>query len=203
MVKIVIASGNQGKINDFRAIFPDDEIVGIKELIPDFEVEETEDTFKGNAVLKAEAARDALGMPVISDDSGLSVDALDGGPGVYSARYAGMDATDEENNEKLLRALGGGDDRTAHFTSVIALAIPGRETRTYTGELHGRILESPAGAGGFGYDPLFETDDGQKLGMITPSEEGEISHRRNALDRLREDTGVFDVLVRHERKDPN
>src|SRR5690625_1911248 len=111
MVKIVIASGNQGKINDFRAIFPDDEIVGIKELIPDFEVEETEDTFKGNAVLKAEAARDALGMPVISDDSGLSVDALDGGPGVYAARYAGTDATDEENNEKLLRSPGGGEDR--------------------------------------------------------------------------------------------
>src|SRR5699024_1899081 len=166
MVKIVIASGNQGKINDFRAIFPDDEIVGIKELIPDFEVEETEDTFKGNAVLKAEAARDALGMPVISDDSGLSVDALDGAPGGYSARYAGVHATDVENNERLLKALGDAHDRTAHFTSVIALAIPGRETRTYEGELHGRILESPAGEGGFGYDPLFETDDGRKLGMI-------------------------------------
>src|SRR5699024_11646581 len=102
-----------------------------------------------------------------------------------------------------LSALGGGDARTAHVTSVIALAIPGRKTRTYTGELHGRILESHARAGGFGYDPLFETDDGQTLGMITPSEKGEISHRRNALDRLREDTGVFDVLVRHERKDPN
>src|SRR5699024_4541426 len=147
--------------------------------------------------------RDALGMPVISDDSGLSVDALDGAPGVYSARYAGVHATDVENNERLLKALGDAHDRTAHFTSVIALAIPGRETRTYEGELHGRILESPAGEGGFGYDPLFETDDGRKLGMITSSEKGEISHRRNALDRLREDTGVFDVLVRHERKDSN
>ncbi|AKG74208.1 RdgB/HAM1 family non-canonical purine NTP pyrophosphatase [Salinicoccus halodurans] len=203
MVKIVIASGNQGKINDFKAIFPDDEIIGIKELIRDFEVEETEETFRGNAILKAEAARDALGMAVISDDSGLSVDALDGAPGVYSARYAGAGATDEENNSKLLKALEGTDDRSAHFISVIALAIPERETRTYTGELHGRILEAPDGSGGFGYDPLFMTDDGLKLGMIKPAEKGEISHRRNALDRLREDTAVFDVLVRHERNDSN
>lgn len=203
MVKIVIASGNKGKINDFKAIFPDDEIIGIKELIPDFEVEETEDTFRGNAILKAEAARDALEMPVISDDSGLSVDALEGAPGVYSARYSGPGSTDEKNNRKLLKALDEVRDRSAHFTSVIALALPERETRTYTGELHGHILESPAGARGFGYDPLFETDDGLKLGMIKSSEKGEISHRRNALDRLREDTAVFDVLVRQERNDSN
>ncbi|WP_411841938.1 RdgB/HAM1 family non-canonical purine NTP pyrophosphatase [Salinicoccus sp. HZC-1] len=203
MVKIVVASGNQGKINDFKAIFPDDEIIGIKQLIPDFEVEETEDTFKGNAILKAEAARDALDMPVISDDSGLSVDALDGAPGVYSARYAGDDATDEDNNEKLLSALEGVTDRSAHFTSVIALAIPKRETRTYHGELHGKILKAPEGNSGFGYDSIFQTDNGLNLGMITAEEKGEISHRRNALDNLREDTAVFDVLVRHERNDYN
>lgn len=203
MVKIVIASGNQGKINDFKTIFPDDEIIGIKELIPDFGVEETEDTFKGNAILKAEAARDALGMPVISDDSGLSVDALDGAPGVYSARYAGGDATDEENNNKLLNALRDKNDRSAHFTSVIALAIPDRETHTYQGELYGKILQTPTGDAGFGYDPLFQTTDGLNLGMINPGKKGEISHRRKALDSLREDSAVFDVLVRHERNDIN
>ncbi len=203
MVKIVIASGNQGKINDFKTIFPDDEIIGIKELIPGFDVKETEDTFKGNAILKAEAGSEALGMPVISDDSGLSVDALDGAPGVYSARYAGSDATDEENNIKLLKALDGVTTRSAHFTSVIALAIPNRETRTYQGELHGNILDVPAGESGFGYDPLFETDEGLKMGMISAEEKGEISHRRKALERLREDTAVFDVLVRYEGNDSN
>lgn len=192
-----MASGNKGKINDFKAIFPNHDIVGIKEILPDFSVDETEDTFVGNAVLKAEAAAEALDMPVISDDSGLSVDALDGAPGVYSARYAGPDATDEENNRKLLSALEDVADRKAHFTSAIALAIPGMETRTYTGELHGEVLESPEGAHGFGYDPLFKTADGKCLGMISTEEKGEISHRRNALNRLMEDKQVFNLLIRY------
>ncbi|GAB3060613.1 RdgB/HAM1 family non-canonical purine NTP pyrophosphatase [Salinicoccus sesuvii] len=196
MVKIVVASGNKGKINDFKAIFPNHNIVGIKEILPDFSVEETEDTFIGNAVLKAEAAAEALGMPVISDDSGLSVDILNGAPGVYSARYAGPEATDEENNRKLLSALEGQVDRKAHFTSAIALAIPGMETRTYTGELHGEVLKSPQGVHGFGYDPLFKTADGRFLGMISTEEKGEISHRRNALNRLMEDKQVFNLLIR-------
>ncbi|WP_342387138.1 RdgB/HAM1 family non-canonical purine NTP pyrophosphatase [Salinicoccus bachuensis] len=203
MVRIVVASGNEGKIKDFRAIFPDDEIIGIKEILPDFSVDETEDTFRGNAILKAEAASAQLNMPVLSDDSGLSVDALDGAPGVYSARFAGADATDGENNKKLLSELEGAEDRSAHFTCVIALAIPGRETRTYAGELYGEILESPQGEGGFGYDPLFRTEDDRLLGMVSTEEKGEISHRRNALDRLREDTAVFDVLIRYDGDDRN
>ncbi|WP_020006427.1 RdgB/HAM1 family non-canonical purine NTP pyrophosphatase [Salinicoccus albus] len=201
MVRIVVASGNRGKINDFKAIFPYDEIVGIKELLPDFEVEETENSFEGNAILKAEAASDALKLPVISDDSGLSVLALDGAPGVYSARFAGAEATDEENNEKLLRALGGETDRRAYFTSVIAFALPNRETRTYRGELHGEILNSPQGEAGFGYDPLFKTNDGTYLGMINAEEKGKISHRRNALENMRQDTVVYELLVRDERND--
>ncbi|CAM2964017.1 RdgB/HAM1 family non-canonical purine NTP pyrophosphatase [Salinicoccus roseus] len=203
MVRIVVASGNEGKINDFRAIFPDDEIIGIKEMLPGFSVDETEDTFRGNAILKAEAAAEALDMPVLSDDSGLSVDALDGAPGVHSARFAGVDATDEENNSRLLSELEGVGDRTAHFTCVIALAMPGRETRTYEGKLQGEILESPQGGGGFGYDPLFRTEDGRLLGMVSAEEKGEISHRRNALDRLREDTELFDALIHFDGDDGN
>lgn len=203
MVRIVVASGNEGKINDFRAIFPDDEIIGIKEMLPGFSVDETENTFRGNAILKAEAAAEALDMPILSDDSGLSVDALDGAPGVYSARFAGVDATDEENNSRLLSELEGVEDRTAHFTCVIALAMPGRETRTYEGKLHGEILESPQGGGGFGYDPLFRTRDGRLLGMVSAEEKGEISHRRNALDRLREDTELFDALIHFDGDDGN
>lgn len=193
--KIVIATGNAGKINDFKAVFKGYEVVGIKTLIPDFEVDETAGTFSGNAVLKSEAASQALGLPVISDDSGLSVDALDGAPGIYSARYAGEYATDAENNEKLLKEMAGETNRKAHFTCVIALSIPGEETRTYTGILNGEILEEPHGTEGFGYDPLFRTDEGIHLGMINSEEKGEISHRSKALQKLMNDEEVFEKLT--------
>lgn len=193
--KIVIATGNAGKINDFKAVFKDYEVVGIKTLIPDFEVDETADTFSGNAVLKSEAASQALRLPVISDDSGLSVDALDGAPGIYSARYAGEYATDAENNEKLLKEMAGETNRKAHFTCVIALSIPGAKTRTYTGILNGEILEEPHGTEGFGYDPLFRTDEGIHLGMISSEEKGEISHRSKALKQLMNDEEVFEKLT--------
>ena len=193
--KIVIATGNSGKINDFKAVFKEYEVVGIKTLLPDFEVEETAGTFSGNAVLKSEAASKALGLPVISDDSGLSVDGLDGAPGIYSARYAGEDATDADNNAKLLEEMSGVSDRKAHFTCVIALSIPGEETRTYTGILDGEILEEPRGTEGFGYDPLFKTDDGIFLGMINSKEKGEISHRSKALKKLMDDGEVFEKLT--------
>lgn len=193
--KIVIATGNKGKINDFKAVFSDYEVVGIKEILPDFDVLETEDTFSGNAILKAEAASEALGLPVISDDSGLSVEALDGAPGIYSARYSGENATDEQNNAKLLEALDGVTKRNAHFTCVIALSIPGEETRTYTGILEGEILKEPFGTFGFGYDPLFKTYEGIYLGMINSVEKGKISHRSKALKELTEDEDVFEKLT--------
>lgn len=193
--KIVIATGNQGKINDFKAVFTDYEVVGIKEMLSDFEVEETADTFSGNAILKAEAASEALGLPVISDDSGLSVEALAGAPGIYSARYSGEHATDERNNEKLLEELVDVMDRNAHFTCVIALSIPGEETKTYTGVLEGQILTEPFGTFGFGYDPLFKTHTGIYLGMINSSEKGKISHRSKALKELMNDTEVFEKLT--------
>lgn len=194
MRKIVIASGNQGKINDFKAIFSDYEVVGIKEILPDFEVEETGVTFKENAVLKSEAASEALNLPVISDDSGLSVEALDGRPGVYSARYSGEHANDQKNNEKLLSELSGVENRAAYFTCVLALSIPGEETRTYEGTLAGEILTETHGEGGFGYDPLFKTLDGIYLGEINSSEKGKISHRGKALEKLMNDKSVFEKL---------
>lgn len=193
--KIVIATGNKGKINDFKAVFTDYEVVGIKEMLSDFEVEETADTFSGNAILKSEAASEALGLPVISDDSGLSVTALEGAPGVYSARYSGVNATDERNNAKLLEVLEGVTDRSAHFTCVIALSIPGEKTRTYTGILEGKILTEPFGTYGFGYDPLFKTYDGIYLGMINSGEKGKISHRSKALKELMKDKEVFEKLT--------
>lgn len=194
MTKIVIASGNQGKINDFKAIFKDFEVTGIKELLPDFDVNETGTTFRENAILKSEAAMKALNLPVISDDSGLSVEALEGRPGVYSARYSGEGATDEKNNAKLLEELKDVDNRAAYFTCVLALSIPGEETLTYEGTLAGEILREAHGSGGFGYDPLFKTLKGIYLGEITSEEKGEISHRGKALEKLMNDTEVLNKL---------
>ena len=166
MKKIVIASGNKGKIDDFKAIFKDFEVVGIKELVPDFDPEETGTTFLENAIIKAEEGARMTGLPVVSDDSGLSVEVLDGEPGVYSARYSGAGATDEKNNALLLENMKGKVNRTAFFTCVIAVAIPNEETKTYTGTLLGEIMESPVGEHGFGYDPLFKTLDGQPLANL-------------------------------------
>lgn len=194
MSKIVIASGNQGKINDFKAIFSDYEVVGIKEILPNFDVEETGVTFRENAVLKSEAAAKALNLPVISDDSGLSVEALDGRPGVYSARYSGEHGNDQKNNEKLLNELSGVENRAAYFTCVLALTIPGEKTRTYEGTLLGEILTEAHGEGGFGYDPLFKTLDGIYLGEINSEEKGKISHRGKALEKLMNDEAVFEKL---------
>lgn len=194
MSKIVIASGNQGKINDFKAIFSDYEVVGIKEILPNFDVEETGVTFRENAVLKSEAAAKALNLPVISDDSGLSVEALDGRPGVYSARYSGEHGNDQKNNEKLLNELSGVENRAAYFTCVLALTIPGEETRTYEGTLLGEILTEAHGEGGFGYDPLFKTLDEIYLGEINSEEKGKISHRGKALEKLMNDEAVFEKL---------
>ena len=194
MTKIVIASGNQGKINDFKAIFKDFEVTGIKELLPEFDVDETGTTFRENAILKSEAAMKALNLPVISDDSGLSVEALEGRPGVYSARYSGEGATDEKNNAKLLEELKDVDNRAAYFTCVLALSIPGEETLTYEGTLAGEILREAQGSGGFGYDPLFKTLKGIYLGEITSEEKGEISHRGKALEKLMNDTEVLNKL---------
>lgn len=194
MSKIVIASGNQGKINDFKAIFSDYEVVGIKEILPNFDVEETGVTFRENAILKSEAAAKALNLPVISDDSGLSVEALDGRPGVYSARYSGEHGNDQKNNEKLLNELSGVENRAAYFTCVLALTIPGEETRTYEGTLLGEILTEAHGEGGFGYDPLFKTLDGIYLGEINSEEKGKISHRGKALEKLMNDKALFEKL---------
>lgn len=195
MSKIIVASGNEGKINEFKAIFKplDIDAIGIKERFPDFDVDETGTTFRENAVLKAEAASQALNLPVISDDSGIEVDALEGAPGVYSARYAD-EAGDAANNEKLLKNMQGKTNRRARFICVIAVAIPNKETLTFTGTVEGNILTSLKGSGGFGYDPLFETLDGLKFGEIDSSRKNMVSHRADALKQLQNDQELLKLL---------
>ena len=187
--KIVMASSNPGKIREIARILAD---LGA-EIVPQSEfgvsdADETGTTFVENALIKARHAADATGLPAIADDSGLSVDALDGAPGVYSARYSGSDASDESNNQKLLAALDGvaAEDRGAAFHCVACFVSPADdEPLIAEGEWRGSILEAPRGDGGFGYDPLFlDPESGVASAELTPAQKNARSHRGKALRRL-------------------
>jgi XTP/dITP diphosphohydrolase len=147
------------------------------------DVEETGETFAANALLKAEAYCKASGLPTLADDSGLAVDALNGAPGVYSARYA---PTAEERNTKLLKAIEGvpPEKRTARFVCVIALVLPDQVTVTAEGRVEGRIGFAPRGEHGFGYDPVFMVDENRTMAELLPDEKNVISHRGRALFKL-------------------
>ena len=185
MKEIVIATGNKGKINDFKHIFKNHKVIGIKELIEDFDVEETGTTFEANAALKSEHACKLLNKIVISDDSGLEVDALNNAPGVYSARYSGADATDESNLDLVLQQMEGQTDRKARFVCVIAVSIPGEATQTFRGEVEGELLTERRGNNGFGYDPIFYVPSlGKTTAELTGEEKAQISHRGKAIEKL-------------------
>lgn len=186
MADIVIASSNQGKINDFKVIFSEDNVIGINEMIEDFDVEETGTTFEENARLKSEAAAKLLNATVIADDSGLEVAALNGEPGVYSARYAGVQKSDEANIEKVLKGLENEENRAARFACVISMTTATGETTTFKGTVEGEITLSQIGENGFGYDPIFLIPERQKtMAQLTAEEKSEISHRRKAIDQLK------------------
>ncbi|EGQ4043712.1 XTP/dITP diphosphatase [Staphylococcus pseudintermedius] len=186
MADIVIASSNQGKINDFKVIFSEDNVIGINKMIEDFDVEETGTTFEENARLKSEAAAKLLNATVIADDSGLEVAALNGEPGVYSARYAGVQKSDEANIEKVLKGLENEENRAARFVCVISMTTATGETTTFKGTVEGEITLSQIGENGFGYDPIFLIPERQKtMAQLTAEEKSEISHRRKAIDQLK------------------
>jgi XTP/dITP diphosphohydrolase len=190
ITKIVLASGNAGKVREINKLFADSGI----EVVPqsDFdvpEVPETGTTFVENAIIKARHAAECTGLPAIADDSGIEVDALDARPGVYSARYAGEGASDEDNNNKMLEELAGvaEEDRTARYQCLIVFM------RSHTdpvplitqGSWEGRILEAPRGDGGFGYDPIFFVPThGCSGGELAPDEKNRISHRAQALNAM-------------------
>ena len=188
MKQVVIATKNKGKAKDFEALFQPlgFEVVTMFDVAPDMEIEETGTTFEENAVLKAETLAKALNMIVIADDSGLAVDALDGAPGVYSARYAG-DHDDEANIVKVLENLAGvpEEKRTARFMCALAIAGPEMDTTTVFGTCEGVILQEKRGTNGFGYDPIFFVPElGRAMAELTPEEKGSISHRGNAIRKL-------------------
>lgn len=181
--RVVVASKNTDKVSEVEAVL---NLVGGFEVVRSLDwpdVEETEDTLEGNALLKARAVAVATGIDTIADDTGLEVAVLGGAPGVITSRYAGLNASYADNVAKLLAALEGAADRRARFRTVVALvATDGTET-VVEGVLEGRIADEPRGAGGFGYDPVFETD-GLTLAEIPESVKNRISHRALALRAL-------------------
>ena len=183
--RLVVATGNAHKLREIAEIFTDFEVLSQKQMGFDEDVEETGATFIENALIKARAASKALGTPTLADDSGLCVEALDGAPGVFSARYAGEHGNDKANRNLLLKNLQGEENRKAYFTCAVALVYPDGKEITAEGRTYGKILHEEVGAGGFGYDPIFESDDLQKsFGVATPEEKNSISHRFRALQAL-------------------
>ena len=183
---LVLASGNKGKIAEISEMLPEFSVVGYKDAGLDFEIEETGATFYENALIKAKAVSDALGLPALADDSGLCVNALGGAPGIFSARFAG-DGNDEHNIDKLLKELNGAKDRSAKFVCSLVLYYPCGKIISAEGETNGSILFERAGKNGFGYDPIFYSDDLKKsLGDATSEEKNAVSHRSRALKNLKE-----------------
>ena len=187
MIRSVIASNNAGKLREIRDILQPlgFTVVSQREAGISIEVEENGETFAENAALKARAVYEALHCPVIADDSGLLVDALDGAPGVHSHRFAGEGATDADRNAKLLELLDGvpAEKRTARFECVLCYVDAAGETHFFSGTCEGRIGTAPAGENGFGYDPLFCVGD-RTMAQMTEEEKNQVSHRANALAEL-------------------
>lgn len=192
MKKVVIATKNKGKAKEFKDFFAayDIEAISLLDIYKDIpEIEETGKTFAENARLKAEQIAAILKKPVLADDSGLIIDALNGRPGIFSARYAGEDKSDQANIEKVLYELKEipQGERTARFICVLAVAIPNEKTIFKTGYCEGVITISQMGMNGFGYDPIFvPTGYSKTMAEISPNEKNRISHRCNAMTQLEE-----------------
>jgi len=198
MTKLLVATGNMGKLKEYQELLSDLDVewVSLKDVgLGDMDVDETGSTFTENAILKAESYSQAANLITLADDSGLVVDALDGRPGIYSARYGAPAAkTDQDRYQKLLGELDGiaVAQRTARFVCVVAIAIPNHVTHTVEGLFEGHIATAPLGEHGFGYDPIFELPDGRTLAQLPPAEKHRISHRGLALEKAR--PYLLDVL---------
>ena len=185
MKELVLASGNKGKLAEFQRLLEglDVQIHSMKEYPEIGEIVEDGSTFAENALIKARAVCKATGKPAMADDSGLAVDALNGAPGIYSARFAGEQRSDADNNAKVLQLLEGVEDskRTARFFCVIAIVLPDGREYTAEGTCEGTILRALRGEGGFGYDPLFYVESLDKtFAELTMEEKNHISHRGHA-----------------------
>lgn len=188
-MQIVLATRNRGKIRELARIFaqelPEVELLGTDNF-PDLEdIEETEDSFEGNALLKAQAVSDFTGLPAIADDSGLAVDHLGGAPGIFSARYSGVHGDDEANLQKVLLEMEGVVNRRAQFVCAAAFVAPNGYRQVLRAEMVGDLITEPRGDNGFGYDPIFvPTGYLQTSGEMDPEIKDSISHRGKAMRAL-------------------
>ena len=184
--QLVIATGNAHKLAELRDIFG-----GVCALVPmrdagfDGDIEENGDTFEQNAAIKAETVMRATGLPTLADDSGLTVAALGGEPGVHSARYAGAHGNDSANNHLLLSNMAGIEDRRCKFVCAMALALPATQTRVVLGECEGTLLYENVGESGFGYDPLFLYENGKTFAQMSEKQKNTVSHRAHAAQAMR------------------
>ncbi len=186
---IVVASGNAGKIREFREMLePEGYIVKSLSDFPDYkDPEETGTTFEENAVIKAQAVTDQYGIEAISDDSGLSIDAFDGGPGVHSARWLGHDTPYSYKNQVVLEKMGNRTDRTCRYVCAIAWTAPGKEPVVFSDKVECEIGYEPKGENGFGYDPIVYYPPLKKtMAELSKDEKNSISHRGKALRKLEE-----------------
>jgi XTP/dITP diphosphohydrolase len=180
---VYCATSNRGKLREFQLAAPDFDVRALPKSVPP--PDETGDTFEANAIEKAAAYGQHIDAYLFADDSGLEVDALNGAPGVYSARYAGDHATDAANNALLLERLRGVENRSARFVCVIALVHDGKLVKTFRGAVEGRIIDEARGIGGFGYDPLFYHEPfGCTFGEATIEQKMQVSHRAQALTAM-------------------
>ncbi len=201
LITLVVATRNRGKTKEIRGLLKDFNVMikNLDDFGPIPEVEEDGDTFDDNAYKKASFAARVLGLPALADDSGLLVQALDGAPGVHSARYAGKNANDEEKCLKLLQAMQGQADRQAAFECVISIAVPAGPALTYDARCEGLIADKLAGSNGFGYDPVFYyPPDKKTFAELTMEDKSRVSHRGKALAELKaEFDKVFIWLQQH------
>lgn len=188
-MRLIIASNNKHKIKEIKEILGGkfDEIVSLSEAGIDHETVEDGKTFAENAYKKAREIAEISGAASLADDSGICIDALDGAPGIYSARFAGEHGNDEANNALVLEKLSGKCNRKAHYTCAMALVYPDGKSVSAEGYMYGEITETPRGSGGFGYDPLFVlTGERRTVAEMSEEEKNAVSHRRRALDALLE-----------------
>ena len=199
-MNIILASANRGKIEEFKKLLPNNKVIAYSDILGKFDIPETGVTFKENAIIKASVVNEKLKAKgekdfiVISDDSGISLPILDGAPGVYSARFASLNASDKENNEKLISKLNELDlEKTAAFYTACIAIVYKNEVYTVHGWMHGNVINKELGENGFGYDPMFIPDGFDKtLGELPLEIKKEFSHRSKALKLA---IKVLDVIL--------
>ena len=188
MKEIIVATNNQGKMKEIKEILKEDCIISIQEAGINLQVEETEETFEGNSLKKARAVYKLTKKACLADDSGLCIDYLKGEPGVKTRRFLGENATQKQRNDKIIELLKGvpKEKRTAKVVTCLSYITEEGKEHTFYGEIHGYIAEKPTGEHGFGFDPIFELDNGRTLGQLKEEEKNKISHRKIALEKLQQ-----------------